>query len=92
MNQDPKTMASHYISSMESALKFLERYRGGSNEIDHEKVAHVIESAKHYLSDAKYYFSIEYFSTSLASVSYSEGLLDGLYLLNLIEKPWNLKR
>jgi len=60
----------------------------GSLHIDEEKIRGVLETAKRYLEDAKYYQERNKLETSLASVAYCEGLLDGLRLLGVVEFSW----
>lgn len=55
---------------------------------DEEKIDRIIETAKDYLEDAKYYQNNGEFETSLASVAYSEGILDALRLLGVVEFSW----
>ena len=56
--------------------------------VDKEKVEEVIEHAKRYLEDAKYYQKENKLETGLASISYCEGLLDALRLLGIVEFSW----
>jgi FAD synthetase len=56
--------------------------------LDEDKIKNIIESAKQYLSDAKYYQNKNQLETSLASVAYCEGLLDALRLLGMVEFTW----
>ena len=56
--------------------------------IDQEKIKEVIETAKRYLEDAKYYREKERLETSLAAVAYCEGLLDALRFLGMAEFSW----
>ena len=56
--------------------------------IDEEKIKSIIESARRYLDDSKYYAKENKLETSLASVAYSEGLLDALRLLGVVEFTW----
>ena len=56
--------------------------------IEEEKIKGIIENAKHYLNDAKYYQERNKLETSLASVAYCEGLLDALRLLGVVEFTW----
>jgi FAD synthetase len=60
--------------------------------IDEEKIMGIIESAKQYLDDAKYYEKQDKLETSLVSVSYCEGLLDALRLLGVVEFSWSSVR
>jgi len=56
--------------------------------IDQEKIREVVETAKRYLEDAKYYREKEKLETSLAAVVYCEGLLDALRFLGIAEFSW----
>jgi len=49
---------------------------------------HVIELARDYLNDAKYYYERGDHVTSLSCIAYAEGLLDALRLLGLIKASW----
>ena len=53
-----------------------------------QKIDGVVETAKRYLEDAKYYQKKSKLETSLASVAYCEGLLDALRLLEVVEFSW----
>ncbi len=57
--------------------------------IDEEKIKGIVENARHYLNDAKYYEQQNKLDTSLTSVSYCEGLLDALKLLGVVEFTWS---
>lgn len=59
-----------------------------ATQLDEEKIRDIIEHAKRYLEDAKYYKSKSSLETSLASVAYCEGLLDALRLLGVVEFSW----
>ncbi len=48
----------------------------------------VLDSVNRYLKDSKYFLEKGDDVTALASASYSEGLLDALRLLNIIEISW----
>jgi len=56
--------------------------------LDEDKINEIIEYAKRYLSDAKYYGENKQFETGLAAVAYCEGLLDALRLLGMVEFTW----
>jgi len=51
-------------------------------------VMEVVEYAKRYLSDAKFYGEKQQYETGLVSVAYCEGMLDALRLLGLVEFTW----
>jgi FAD synthetase len=80
-------MVSKYISNTEQV--FGEVKCVSSSVYPNEgKVENVIETAKRYLEDAKYYQRRSKLETSLASVAYCEGLLDALRLLGAVEFSW----
>jgi FAD synthetase len=51
----------------------------------------VLDHAKRYLEDAKYYSSQKRFETALASIAYCEGLLDALKLLEMVKFQWQTR-
>jgi len=56
--------------------------------LDEDKIREIIEHAKRYLSDAKYYGEKKQLETGLAAVAYCEGILDALRLLGMVEFTW----
>jgi FAD synthetase len=56
------------------------------------EVSAVLDSAKAYLDDAKYYEEKQKFEVSLTSVAYCEGLLDALRLLGAVNFEWPQKK
>ena len=53
-----------------------------------EEAKTVLDWAKRYLLDAKYYQKEGKLETSLTSIAYCEGLLDALRLLGAVEFSW----
>lgn len=80
-------LVSKYIRNTERVLAEMKVVQD-LTRVDKEKVKRVIDHAKRYLEDAKYYEERKEFETSLASVAYSEGLLDALRLLGGLEFSW----
>jgi len=72
-----------------SCLRVLEELRLGGlpREVGEAEVKNLIEHAERYLRDAMYY-ARDRKATALASVCYSEGVLDALKLLDLVEFEW----
>ena len=60
----------------------------GCASLDPRRVDEVLDEAKRYFEDAKYYLGRGHFETSLASIAYSEGLLDALRMLGLVKFKW----
>ncbi len=83
-------LLNKYIESTKTVLAEVEIVQ--SMQISNEKVNSVLETAKRYLEDAKYYRDRKRFETGLASVAYSEGLLDALKLLEVAEFSWPRKK
>ncbi|MEA2090192.1 MAG: DUF357 domain-containing protein [Thermoproteota archaeon] len=57
-----------------------------------KKVEEVLDSAKRYWRDAKYYQQRNKFEVGLASVAYCEGILDALRLLKVVRFSWPNKK
>jgi len=84
-------LVSQYIASAEHALDEMEITENHVN-VDANGVKKVLEFAKAYLEDAKYYKDKNRFEVSLASVTYCEGLLDALKLLGAVKFEWPVKK
>jgi len=82
-----KELTSKYIRNSERVLADMKMAQD-MVVIDEEKIKGIIESARHYLNDAKYYEERNQLETSLASVAYCEGLLDALRLLGVVKFTW----
>jgi FAD synthetase len=83
-------LVSKYIASAEHVLGELEITENHVN-VDTDGVKKVLEFAKTYLDDAKYYKERNRFEVSLTSVAYCEGLLDALKLLGAVKFEWPVK-
>jgi FAD synthetase len=84
-------LVSKYIQNSERVFTEIRVIRDPI-EVDGEKAESVVETAKRYLEDAKYYQKRNRLETSLASVAYCEGLLDALRLLGIAEFSWRGKK
>ena len=82
-----KELTSKYVRNSERVLAEI-KLATDVVVIDEEKIKGIIESARQYLNDAKYYEQQNKLETSLASVSYCEGLLDALRILGVVEFTW----
>jgi FAD synthetase len=80
-------LAQKYIQKTNCAIAELKTVNA-TVYLDAAKVKAVIDEAKRYLEDAKYYYKNKRFETSLASVAYCEGLLDALRILGYVEFSW----
>ena len=83
-------LVSKYIVSAEHVFNEMEIVKNAVT-VDAEIVRKVLEYAKAYLEDAKYYRKENKFETSLASVAYCEGLLDALRMLGTVKFEWPTK-
>ena len=86
-----KELTSKYIQISEQVLAKIELAQDVM-VIDEEKIREIIENAKQYLNDSKYYQKKNKLETSLASVAYCEGLLDALRLLGVVKFTWPKKK
>jgi FAD synthetase len=83
-------LVSKYIDSAEQVFHELVMAKTAVN-IDVNKAEKVLDWAKAYLEDAKYYREKKKFEVSLISVAYCEGLLDALRLLGAVNFEWPAK-
>lgn len=84
-------LVSKYMASTEHVLNIME-IAGSSVNLNVDDIIKVVESAKAYLEDAKYYRERKKFEVSLASVAYCEGLLDALKLLGAVKFEWPVRK
>jgi len=80
-------LVAKYIASADHVfgeIALVENYAGFSAS----DVKRVLELAKAYLHDAKYYRDVGKLEVSLASVAYCEGLLDALKMLGMVKFEW----
>jgi len=84
-------LVSQYIASAERVFGEMEIAQTCVS-LDINSVKKLLEFAKAYLEDAKYYRDKKKNEVSLASVAYCEGLLDALKLLGAVKFEWPRKR
>jgi len=82
-----QTLLFKYIRNSEKALAEM-KLNLDARVQSQNNVTEVIEYAKRYLSDAKYYAEKQQHETGLVSVAYCEGMLDALRLLGLVKFTW----
>ncbi len=85
-----EALTSKYIASAENVIDKMAKAQG-SLTIDDRKIEEVVEWARDYLADAKYYKAQKRLETSLTSIAYCEGLLDALRLLGAVKFEWPTK-
>ncbi len=86
-----EALASKYIASAERVRSELKRTETPIT-LTKDSVEAVLNWAKDYLDDAKYYKAKGKLETSLTSIAYCEGLLDALRLLGAVEFEWPTKQ
>lgn len=84
-------LVSKYIISAEHVFDNMDIAKSPVN-VDVDSVKKVLESAKAYLEDAKYYKTKNELDVSLTSIAYCEGLLDALRLLGAVKFEWPTRR
>jgi hypothetical protein len=84
-------LATKYIGSAEKVLFELKRLPTPVT-VDEATVSEVLRWATDYLADAKYYKTQGKLETSLTSIAYCEGLLDGLRLMGAVTFEWPNKQ
>jgi hypothetical protein len=83
-------LVSKYIHSAEHAFSHIEVPE--PIMLDSFRVCKVMDFAKAYLEDARYYREKKKFEVSLTSVAYCEGLLDALRLLGAVRFEWPTRK
>jgi len=84
-------LVSKYIKTAESVFTEI-TISNSVSSVDKEKIEGIVEQAKRYLEDAKHYQQRKRLETSLASVSYCEGLLDALRMLEVAKFSWPARK
>jgi hypothetical protein len=82
-----KELVSKYVASAEHVFSEIKIADCGAG-FSVDDVRRVVELAKAYLQDAKYYRDRGKLEVSLASVAYCEGLLDALKMLGMVRFEW----
>jgi len=83
-------LVSKYIASAERVFCEMEVV-GNTLSLNVDSVRKVLDFARAYLEDAKYYRDKKKFEVSLASIAYCEGLLDALKLLGAVKFEWSTR-
>ncbi len=78
MNEDPGERTRTYLAAIERALKLAE-------VVSNPDALRVVDYAKRYVADSKYYLETGKPTTALASVAYAEGLLDSLSIMGVAD-------
>ncbi len=76
MSENPAERAQAYVKTIEEALKMTE-------SVNDSDALRIIDYAKRYVADSRYFLESGKATTALASVAYAEGLLDCLKILGL---------
>ncbi len=84
-------LVKQYTESVGHVLETMKVVEGPTT-VDMLQVRGILEHAKAYLQDAEYYLLQRRHGVSLASVAYSEGLLDALRMLGAVEFEWSHAR
>jgi hypothetical protein len=85
-----EALAAKYIGCAEKVFLELKRLPAPVT-VDEATVSEVLRWATDYLADAKYYKAQDKLETSLTSIAYCEGLLDGLRLMGAVTFEWPSK-
>ncbi|MBS7647715.1 MAG: DUF357 domain-containing protein [Candidatus Bathyarchaeia archaeon] len=86
-------LVARYIASAERVLSELQiTVKDDVLCLPRKAILEVIDLAKAYLHDAKYYRNRKRFDVGLASVAYCEGLLDALRILGAVRFEWPTRK
>jgi len=87
MKNNIKEKTLKYVLKTEKVLREL-RIVDDSVSVEKRLVEEIVDEARRYFEDAKYYSRRKEYEVSLASIAYCEGLLDALRMLNLVSFKW----
>jgi FAD synthetase len=76
MSEDPGERARAYLVAVEKAINAAET-------LNDRDALRIVDYAKRYVADSRYFLETGKPTTALASVAYAEGLLDSLTILGL---------
>lgn len=82
-----RSLLSKYVKNSEKALDEIKLSQEPKSPRT-DQISEVVDYAKRYLRDAKYYGEKQQYETALVSVAYCEGILDALRLLGLVKFTW----
>ncbi len=82
-----RTTAEVVGKYLRSVDRVLSQVRDSAETLD-ERARMVLDEAERYFMDAKHYFDRGDLTTALSAIAYSEGLLDALRMMGLIEFEW----
>jgi FAD synthetase len=78
-------LVDRYIKSVEDVFQQISL----NKKVLDEKALKILGYAKRYFEDAEYYRDQKKFETALISISYCEGLLDALRILEIVKFQWS---
>lgn len=78
MSEEPGERTRTYLAAIERSLRLAENTRNPD-------ALRVIDYAKRYVDDSKYFLETGKPTTALASVAYAEGLLDSLSIIGMTD-------
>lgn len=81
-------LVDRYIKSVDDVFKQIFRDKDALDV----KACKILDYAKRYFRDALYYNDQKEFETALVSISYCEGLLDALRMLEIVKFQWSKDR
>jgi hypothetical protein len=76
MSEDPGERTRTYLAAMEKSLKLAET-------TSNPDALRVVDHARRYVADSRYFLETGKPTTALASVAYAEGLLDSLSIMGV---------
>ena len=78
MNEDPAERTRTYLAAIERPLKLAEA-------VSNPEALRVVDYARRYVADSRYFLETGKPTTALASVAYAEGLLDSLSIMGVAD-------
>lgn len=88
MSTEVELQARKYIEKARRVLEGISESSTRPRLVRASEIESVLHESRRYLEDSEFYVSMGDSATGLACISYSEGLLDCLRLLGILEFQW----
>lgn len=88
MGEEVELRAKNYIGKVRRLLDGISVASARPRFVQASEIESVLQESRRYLEDSEFYVGVGDSVTGLACISYSEGLLDCMRLLGILEFQW----
>jgi FAD synthetase len=88
LGEEVELRAKNYIGKVRRLLDGISVASARPRFVQASEIESVLQESRRYLEDSEFYVGVGDSATGLACISYSEGLLDCMRLLGILEFQW----